>query len=370
MAFEGINNGEFKTYLTKYGMRKLLNNNLSIKYFSLRDEGINYGETVDSTVLVKSVTGDDLETFYNSSQSLKLVTDDTETNNRGVISKKEIVFIDDCNGNEYRNIDATIYLGNYLSSLREAQSGMTNVANTYEPFIKLFDYVKVYEYTENAFGETSLWDTKSHNMVYTFESDIDYNNYTIFDNTHMVKGNTTNIKYDDNRFKTPFKFTVSSVRNDNGSITQNGEAVIKLYPVTSFGYLVDGLFRKPFELTESIYKNSKNIIPSVKFNKIDHSINTDTSIVYKSPVNIEIFRFLKLMESGITAAKNFFEFYGRESATDPNVRIITINMKVNTSSDGSSVRAKDAILKLNLTLDLTEANWMVSPTTSDIIKIN
>ena len=42
MAFEGINNGEFKTYLTKYGMRKLLNNNLSIKYFSLRDEGINY----------------------------------------------------------------------------------------------------------------------------------------------------------------------------------------------------------------------------------------------------------------------------------------------------------------------------------------
>jgi hypothetical protein len=74
MAFEGVNSGEFKTYLTKYGMKKLLNNNLSIKYFSLRDEGINYGETVDSTVLVKSVTGDDLKTYYNSSQSLRFVT--------------------------------------------------------------------------------------------------------------------------------------------------------------------------------------------------------------------------------------------------------------------------------------------------------
>jgi hypothetical protein len=299
------------------------------------------------------------------------VTDEIEdTDSNTDIAKREIVFVDDCDGNEYKNINATIYLGNYLNSLRETNSDLSNVTNTYEPFIKLYDYVKVYEYTENAFGEYSLWDTKSENITYTFESDVDYNNYNIFDNTHMVKNRTTSIKYDDNRFKTPFKFTVGSVRNESGVVTQNGEAVVKLYPVTSFGYLADGLFMNPEDLTQSVYDSSKSITPVVKFNKINHSIKTDTTFVYKSPVNIEIFRFQNLLESGITAAKNFFEFYGKESSSDPNVRIITINMKVNVGSSSDTVKAKDANLKLNLTLDLTESNWIASPTTTDIIKIN
>jgi len=67
MAFEEVNTAGFKTYLTKYGMAKLLNPNakFDIKYFSLSDRGINYTETVDSSVLVTSVNGDDIKTLYN-----------------------------------------------------------------------------------------------------------------------------------------------------------------------------------------------------------------------------------------------------------------------------------------------------------------
>ena len=67
---------------------------------------------------------------------------------------------------------------------------------------------------------------------------------------------------------------------------------------------------------------------------------------------------------------NFFEFYGKESSEDSNVRVITINMKVNSGSDTDTVKAKDAVLKLNLTLDLDETNWVSNPTTNDVIKIN
>ena len=61
MAFEEVNTAGFKTYLTRYGVSKLLNPNakFDVKYFSLSDEGINYTQTVDSSVLVTSVNGDD-----------------------------------------------------------------------------------------------------------------------------------------------------------------------------------------------------------------------------------------------------------------------------------------------------------------------
>jgi len=358
MAFENVTTGDFKTYLTKYGMNRLLNNKLNLKYFSLSDDGINYAETVDSSVLVKSVTGEEIKTFYNSSNELRFVSDTTVTSTNN-ISKKEVVFVDECNGNEYKNITATVYLGNYLQELRDTLSNIDTVSMNYKPYIRLFDFVKIYEYTENAFNEYKLWDTKDANITYTFNSDDDYKNYTIFDNTHVTKNSgRTSISYDQNRFKTPFKLSFSSLRADNGVITQNGAGNIILYPVNEIGYLADGTFYRPENLTQLVYDNSRNIYPTVRFNNIYHNLKPDTTTVYKSPVNREIFRFENLLESGITAAKNMFDFYGVTSPYDHNLKSITINMRVNSSSsDTDTVKAKDANLKLILTLDLDESNW-------------
>ena len=65
MAFEEVNTTGFKTYLTKYGVSKLLkpNSSFDIKYFSLNDNGVNYAETVDSSVLVTAVNGETLKHF-------------------------------------------------------------------------------------------------------------------------------------------------------------------------------------------------------------------------------------------------------------------------------------------------------------------
>ena len=137
MAFEETNTAGFKTYLTKYGVTKLLqpNTNFDIKYFCLSDDGVNYGETVDTSVLVTSVNGEDIKTMYNGSDDISIIG--TKENTQDEIAKREIVFIDDCNDSEYKNVDITFNLGNYLKSLRETNSNTDGVSRGYESFISL-----------------------------------------------------------------------------------------------------------------------------------------------------------------------------------------------------------------------------------------
>lgn len=362
MAFEEINTGEFKTYLTKYGMKRLLNNNFNINYFSLSDEGINYSVDVDSLVKVKAVTGDPLKTLANGPNDLVLVTD--QETNESQIAKRELVFVDDCNNSEYKNMDVTVYLGNYLQNLRETLENIDSVSNSYDPFIRLFDYVKVYEYTENAFNEYKLWDIKDANIKYKM-TDNDYVKYKIFTEVFVNKSTTSSkINYDDNRFKSPFMLGFGSLRQSNGRVYQNGKGTIEMYPVEDLVYNVDGSIISVTDLTESVYNNAKNITPMVKFNGVSHKLRINNDTVYKSPVNTPVFRFESLLESGITAAKNLFEFYGEDS-TDGS-KVITINFRVSTDLFDTA-KFKDANIRLNLTLDLNESNWV---STDPYVKIN
>lgn len=361
MAFEEVNTAGFKTYLTRYGISRLLNPNtkFDIKYFSLSDEGINYTQTVDSSVLVTSVNGEDIKTLYNGSDDIIIGTTDTTTTTDD-IAKREVVFIDDCNGNEYKNLDVTINLGNYLESLRNTLTNIDSVSRNYEPFIKLYDFVNVYEYTENAFGEYKLWDTKNYNLNYVFKTEEDYNNYKIFTNTFVSKnGGKASVNYDGKRFKSPFQMSFSSFKSESTNIiTQNGKSTLQLYPVDSMYYSTNIGNYRPEEMTESVYKSANNIIPTVNFSGVDHSIRLETDRVYRDNVNLPIFRFNNLLETGISSAKNMFEFYGKDSTLGTNVKVITINMGVNTSNANSlSVKPREANLRLNITLDLNESNW-------------
>ena len=360
MAFEEVNTAGFKTYLTRYGVSKLLNPNakFDIKYFSLSDEGINYTQTVDSSVLITSVNGEDVKTLYNGSDDIVIGT--TETTTTDDIAKREIVFIDDCNGNEYKNLDVTINLGNYLQSLRNTLTNIDSVSRNYEPFIKLYDFVNVYEYTENAFGEYKLWDTKNYNLNYIFKTQEDYNNYKIFTNTFVNKnGGKASVVYDGNRFKSPFQLDFSSFKsNSTNIITQNGKSTLQFYPVESIFYKTNIGNYKPEEMTERVYDSASSIVPTVNFSGVEHSLRLETDRVYLNNVNLPIFRFDNLLETGISASKNLFEFYGKESSLGTNVKVISINMGVTTSnSDTLSVKPKQANLRLNITLDLNESNW-------------
>ncbi len=370
MAFEEVSTGGFKTYLTRYGVSRLLDpkSNFDIKYFSLTDEGINYDQTVDSSVLVSSVNGEDLKTLYNGGEVLDFVGNEKDGETSEItISKSDIVFVNDCDNLEYKNLDVTVYLGNYLQNLREANSNIENTSREYEPFIKLYDFVNVYEYTENAFGQYRLWDTKNYNLNYVFETDRDYNNYKTFVNTFVSKNNNrTTVNYDSNRFKSPFQLTIGSYKsNSTNTVTQNGGLTIQLYPVNNILYRTDSSSVQIQNLNENSYQTNKNIIPSVNFNGINHNIKMDRNIVYRDNVNIPIFRFNNLLESGITAAKNMFEFYGTDSASDSNTKVITINMDVMVND--ATFKPRPAKLKLNLTLDLDESNWNGS---NDFTKIN
>lgn len=367
MAFSNTITTDFKTYLTKVGVRNLLNNKFLPKYFSLKDYSINYSvSAVTNSVLVKAVTGDDIKSFYNGGEDLKMVSDET-INTTTQIAKRELSFISECDNTEYSNIIATINLGNYLQAARENLLDLDNVSSSYKPYIRLYDIVKTYEYTQNAFGQYNLWDTKNINVTYSFETDNDYRNYLIFDNTHMVKdGNTTGIQYNNNRFPSPFKSTASTYRAENGIVTLNGPLTISLYPMSGLFYKTDGTYIRPEELTETIYNNSTNIIPVVKFNNIYHDLKNDASVrTYKSSVNNIVFRFDGLLDSAIVAAKNLFNFYGKTSSLDPNVKVIPINMLVDINTN-DGVKPKSAILKLNLTLDTTESTWTSSGNTITI----
>jgi hypothetical protein len=367
MAFSNTITTDFKTYLTRVGTRNLLNNKFLPKYFSLKDYSINYSvSAVTDSVLVKVVTGGDIKSFYNGGEDLKMVADET-TSTTTQIAKRELSFINECDNTEYGNIVATINLGNYLQTARETLSNLDNVSSSYKPYLRLYDIVKTYEYTQNAFGQYSLWDTKNINIDYSFDTDNDYRNYLLFDNTHIIKeGNSSRIEYNTNRFPSPFKATASTYRAENGIVTLNGPFTLSLYPSSGLFYKVDGTYLNPEELTESIYNNSISITPSVKFNNIYYDLKNDASVrTYKSSVNNILFRFDGLLEASIVAAKNLFNFYGKASALDSNVKVIPINMNLNiNTSDG--VKPKSTMLKLNLTLDTTETTWNSTGSTISI----
>lgn len=368
MAFSNTITTDFKTYLTRVGTRNLLNNKFLPKYFSLKDYSINYSvSAVTDSVLIKAVTGDDIKSFYNGGEDLKMVTDET-TSTSTQIAKREFSFINECDNTEYSNIVATINLGNYLQAARENLSDLDNVSSSYKSYLRLYDIIKTYEYTENAFGQYSLWDTKNFNITYSFDTDNDYKNYLLFDNTHIIKeGNNSRVEYNTNRFPSPFKATASTYRAENGVVTLNGPFTISLYPLNGLFYKIDGVYLNPEELTENIYNNSTNIIPSVKFNNIYHDLKNDASVrTYKSSVNNIVFRFDGLLESAIVAAKNLFNFYGKTSALDSNVKVIPINMTLSINTNDGT-KPKPSMLKLNLILDTTENTWS---STGDTITIN
>jgi hypothetical protein len=355
MAFENLNTNQFKTYLTKIGLRKLLQpgNNFNIKYFSLSDKGINYNVDVDNDVVVTSVTGDPLKTLHNGSSNLRTLFEDSRITVDN-ISKRELVFVRECDNLEFRNATININVGNYLDYLKSAQSDINNLPNDFNSILNVYDYVKVYEYTENAFNELKLWDTKNDNIVYDFVSESDYKNYKILTNTFVEKTTTSvKVNYDSNRFKSPFMLTFASLRSETGIITQNGQFSFEAYPVETFGYLVDGAFIQPQFLSESQYSNAKNVTPAVNFLGITHKIDEDPNRVYKPEVNNVLFRFPKLINTTISASKNLFEFYG--SDTPNNEKLLKIDFNVNIGGD--TKLSRPAKLTMNFILDMNESNW-------------
>jgi hypothetical protein len=355
MAFENLNANQFKTYLTKIGLRKLLQpgNNFNIKYFSLRDEGINYNVDVNSNTVVTSVTGDPFKTLYNGSPNLRTLFEDS-VNVRDEIAKRELVFVRECDNLEFRNATININVGNYLDYLKSAQSDINNLPNDFNTILNIYDYVKTYEYTENAFNEFKIWNTKNDNVVYDFVSDSDYRNYKILTNTFVDKTSTSvKVNYDNNRFKSPFMLSFATLRSETGIVTQNGGLSFEVYPVETFGYLVDGAFIQPQFLSESQYSNSKNVVPVVNFLGRTHRIDEDPNRVYQPSVNNVVFRFPTLLSTAISASKNLFEFYGTD--TTNNQKLIKIDFNVNISE--GSVVTRPAKLTINFVLDMNESNW-------------
>lgn len=356
MAFESVNTNQFRTYLTRVGLRKLLQpgNTFNIKYFGLSDEGINYNEVVDNHTLVTSVTADPLKTIYNGSPNLKVVGDVVPPRVDD-IAKRELVFVRECDNLEFRNAVVNIDVGNYLKYLQTTQNNLSTIPSNFEPLVKIFDYVKVYEYTENAFNEFKLWNTKNDNVVYNFNTIGDYNNYKILTNTFVKSSNSSvKVNYNSNRFKSPFMLSFATQRSETGIITQNGEFVFEAYPVETFGYLVDNSFIQPQELTQSRYDTAKNIVPVVKFLGINHQIDTNPNRVYKPKTNNVLFRFPELINTTISASKNLFEFYG-EDTPNTNEKVITINFNVTAGSD--DYLNKPAKLRVNFILNLEESVW-------------
>lgn len=364
MAFEEISGSKFKTYLTKVGVRQLLqpNNKFEIKYFSLNDEGINYRITGATLTQVTSPSGNEFKSLYNGPSDVREITAESVVYDD--IAKRQLVAIDQCNNLEYKNITATIYLGNYLQKLRNALNDLDNVSNDFNPYITLFDYIQMDEYKENAKGEQSLWMEKDVNLKYTFNTPEDRVNWERFMYAYVSKvDNNTTISYNENRFTSPFYIGPGSLKKE-GIVTQNGPFTIMAAP-GELGYSVGNTFRRPEELTQDLYNSNQNIKPQIRFNGVLHNINTTNT--YKPQVNLPIFRFDNLLNSSIVATTNLFDRYGKTSNTDPNVKVVSIKWNVNTSLVDNMTKPKDFILTLNLTLDSVQANWNGNGT---IVNIN
>ena len=363
MAFEEVSVSKFKTYLTKLGVRQLLqpNNKLDIKYFSLNDEGVNYRITGATSALITSPSGDDFKSLYNGPNNIREISDVIVVDD---ITKRELVAIDKCNNLEYKNITATVYLGNYLQKLTDTLGDLSNVSNDFDTSLTLFDYIQMDEYTENARGEYSLVGEKDVNLRYTFNSSTDRTNWERLMQAFVSKSNnTTTITYNENRFPSPFYIGPGSIKKE-GIITQNGPFTLTMAP-GELGYNIGGVFRRPEELTQDLYNSNQNIKPQVRFNGILHDINTNTTS-YKPQVNLPIFRFDKLLNSGVVATNNLFNRYGKVSDLDPNVRVISIKWNINTPLADNATKPKDFTLTLNLTLDTNQSNWNGSGTIVDI----
>lgn len=364
MAFEEINTGgvDVVTYLTKKGIKDLLNNKFDVSFFSIDDSCINYEETVTDSVKIKAITGDNLKTFVNGPTELAYIGGAPTTIDDGdsvEVSKREIIFVDDCNGTERKNIDVEINLGNYFESLRNTLTNINSVSNTYEPFVKIFEYVKMNEYVENAFGEYKLWDTKDYNFKYYLNPE-DYKKYETITKTFVSKNRTTKVMYDTNRFKSPLMMTFQSKRNPNGLVYQNGPLTIETYPIEEHVYMVDGIVLTPVQLNQGVYDSAKNIMPLVKFNGGQYRLNVDSDTVFKSNVNKAIFRFNGLLEAAIVSMKNLAEFYFSDSVSGE--KFTTINMRVNSDSV-KGIKAKDANIRITFKINLDESTW----TTSNIV---
>lgn len=361
MAFEQTGESKFKTYLTKLGVRQLLkpNSKLNIKYFSLNDEGINYRITDQTSALVTSPSGDQFKTLYNGPSDIIIGTSNEATDN---IAKRELVAVDKCNNLEYKNITATVYLGNYLQKLSDTLSDLSNVSNGFDASIRLFDYIQMEEYEQNAKGEYSLWMEKDPNLRYEFVSTQDKLNWERLMQAFVSKSNnTTRVTYNENRFPSPFYMGPGSLKKE-GIVTQNGPFTITMAP-GEFGYLVGNTFIRPEQLTQDLYNSNSNIIPNVRFNGIDHKINTNLTAL-KPEVNLPIFRFNNLLNSGIVATTNLFNRYGKDSTyLSPTEKVITIKWRINTPQVSENMnKPKDFNLTLNLTLDTNQTNWNGSGT--------
>jgi len=360
MAFEEINTSgvDVVTYLTKKGVKDLLTNKFDVSFFSVDDSCINYSVDVDDMVKIKSVTGDELKTFVNGPTELTFVGDTPATDQTDdvEISKKEIIFVDECNNTERKNIDVEINLGNYFEGLRDTLTNIDSVSNTYEPFVKLFEYIKMNEYVENAFGEYKLWDTRDLNFKYYLNSE-DYKKYEIINKTMVSKNRGAKVMYDTNRFKTPLMLTFQSKRNPNGVVYQNGSLTVETYPIDEHVYQVDGVVLNPIQLNQGAYESAKNITPLVKFNGGQYKLNVSTDTVFKSNVNKAIFRFNGLLEAAIVSMKNLAEYYFTDSVSGE--KFMTINMRVNSDSV-KGVKAKDANIRITFKINLDESTWVTS----------
>lgn len=365
MAFEEVSENKFKTYLTKLGVRQMLqpNNKLNIKYFSLNDEGVNYRITGQTSALITRPSGSNFKTLYNGGGNIREISAENIISDD--IAKRELVAVDKCNNKEYKNITATIYLGNYLQKLSDTLKNLSNVDSGFDASIKLFDYIQMDEYKENAKGEFFIWEEKDVNLKYSFNSSTDRINWERLNQAYVNKtNNKTSVIYNENRFPSPFFIGPSSIKKE-GVVTQNGAFTITMAP-GEFGYLIGNVFRRPEELTQDLYNSSINIKPQIRFNGISHDI--DTSVIsYKPQVNLPIFRFNNLLNSGIVATKNLFERYGKNSNLDPNIKVITIKWNINTPLNENTTKPKDFVLTLNITLDTNQSNWSG---TGDIFDIN
>lgn len=356
MAFEKIGENKFKTYLTKLGVRQMLqpNNNLNIKYFSLNDEGVNYRISGQTSALITSPSGDDFKTLYNSSSDVREISVEN-TALLDDIAKRELVAVNRCNNTEYKNITATVYLGNYLQKLKNTLDNLDNVSNDFDASITLFDYIQMDEYKENARGDFSLWEEKDVNLRYSFNSSTDRINWERLTQAYVSKNTRkTSVTYNENRFPSPFYIGPGSIKKE-GIITQNGPFTITMAP-GEFGYYIGNVFRRPEELTQDVYNSSINIKPQIMFNGVSHDINTNNTS-YKPQVNLPIFRFNNLLNSGIIATKNLFDRYGKNSNINPNIKVISIKWNVNTPLAENTTKPNNFILTLNITLDTNQSNW-------------
>lgn len=373
MAFEDSNGAvrTFNTYLTKYGEMQILNNTFNIAYFSLSDIDINYAEITNllEDGYVPSVTGHPTKTFYTGIRQEALVEPSEDTIN---VTKREIVFVSDCDesgsGDEWKNLKVTINVGNYLKLLTENTDSDLNY--TLDPYVDIFDKVEIFETSEDAFGNEEISNVyRNVNIYYDFASRKDYTNFSRLNRAIITKNDsgTNQIMYSDNtnRFNSPFQLMFATNKLENNQLVFGaGKLRFLAYGIDTYGYLVDGVFRSLDEIEGTNTDGFDSIIPVVRFNGINYPmVNPTRSYVstYEG-ANDLVKRWEGLVDGWVTAAKNFFEYYGTEYET--NMRKIDINFIAGTDAFTDNVPAKKANITIEFIMDMDENNWVSSNITN------